>query len=430
MNRRHLQRLGAGIALAGMLAACGSTKATSSPVTTISGTTPTTQTPTGSPLLIGVTDVIGSTLGDYSDAVASARAAVLAINAAGGVGGHPLEIVYCDNGYDANKSAACAREFVAKGVVAMASSTAPFGESQMTAILDAAGIPAVGDNPLASWVTAANQFPVAQYLPGVYADVPACEMLGYPNISVGATSNAIAGTFNGILRGVATKLPDVKVISGANPVVVGATLTDVSPQVEQVLGQIKSNKGCVDLSGVYGQQEVLFLKGFKTFNADPSKIHAIWGVAGVDPKTLPQIAPLLKSYLIGIQMFPPLSEISKFKTLQQEVNEINAAKAAGGIKGLPTAQRDLDIQSWLGIHALATVMQQEKAYTAKDIMAAMLRVKDVNIGDLTPPWTPTAKGGTAFLRLPVYDYYVVEYNAQAQPVLALPNPIDIRKYLP
>jgi ABC-type branched-subunit amino acid transport system substrate-binding protein len=381
-----------------------------------------------------VTSVVGNATADHTTSVATTRAAVRAINAAGGINGRPLQIVFCDNGYDAGKSAACAREFVSKGVVAMTASSAPFGEDVIANVLHAAGIPQVGDNGIAQWTTSANEFPVTQYLPGVYADIPACNQLGLKTIAITGTDNSFGQGFATILRGVATKFPDEKVVPAADRVIIPVTATDVSTQVRQVLDLIGNNPACIDMSGVYPQQQILFLNGLKTFNANPSKIKVLWGLASSTPQVLQQVGPLVQDYLIAISSFPPLSEQSKYTTLHQYVEEVTADKAAGDT-GLPnvsgdTVQNDADIQAWLSVHALATVMQQQKAYTAKDITTAMLGATNVDIGDLTPAWTPTAKGGKAFLRLPVYTYFALGFNGQAEPHLALPTPIDIRPYTP
>lgn len=429
------------LAILPMIAACGSDPGAAPPTTTQSSDTAsagsasaTTVQASGSPILIGVTSVVGNATADHTTSVAATRAAVRAINAAGGVNGHPLEIDFCDNGYDAGKSTACAKEFVSNGVVAMTASSAPFGEDVIAKVLEAAGIPQVGDNAIAQWVTSANEFPVTQYLPGVYADIPACQMLGFKTIAITGTDNSFGEGFAKILRGVAAKFPDVKVVPATDRVVMPVTATDVSTQVRQVLDEIGDDKACIDMSGVYPQQQILFLNGLKTFNADPTKIKVLWGLASSTPKDLQQVGPLVKDYLLSISSFAPLAERSNLATMQQYVDEISAAKAAGD-SGLPdvtgdAVQNDADIQAWLGVHALAKVMEQEKAYTAKDIMSAMLRVKDVDIGDLTPPWTPTASGGTAFPRLPAYNYYAVEFNEKAEPHLAIPDAIDVRTALP
>src|SRR5204863_2229965 len=76
---------------------------------------------------------------------AAGKAAVKAVNAAGGVNGHPLELSVCDDKFDPNGAAECARQAVSQKVAAVVSLNSGFGDKVIT-ILDAAGIPSVGDN--------------------------------------------------------------------------------------------------------------------------------------------------------------------------------------------------------------------------------------------------------------------------------------------
>src|SRR5712692_1002071 len=70
------------------------------------------------------------------------KAAVKKINAAGGVGGRPIEVVYCD-ATSLNKSQACARQAAADPtIVASVGNIDPFGG--FNAIAEAAGLPVLG----------------------------------------------------------------------------------------------------------------------------------------------------------------------------------------------------------------------------------------------------------------------------------------------
>ncbi len=75
-----------------------------------------------------------------TDAKAGLDAHVQAINDAGGLNGREIDVIFCNDAFDANKGAACARQAVTDGVVAVvgaASSQAPAA----LPILEEAGIP-------------------------------------------------------------------------------------------------------------------------------------------------------------------------------------------------------------------------------------------------------------------------------------------------
>src|SRR4051794_955734 len=69
-----------------------------------------------------------------------AQGAVVQINNAGGIGGHELKLITCNDSADPNKAADCARQAVDQGVAAMVGGFTANGDAIMP-ILEEAGIP-------------------------------------------------------------------------------------------------------------------------------------------------------------------------------------------------------------------------------------------------------------------------------------------------
>lgn len=102
------------------------TATTEAPATTTADTTPaeTTETtaasaePSGDPVKVMV---MGSFTGPYDTSFSfdAAKAAAQAINEAGGIQGHPYEILTCDDQFDPNKTLDCARQATDEGAVAI-----------------------------------------------------------------------------------------------------------------------------------------------------------------------------------------------------------------------------------------------------------------------------------------------------------------------
>ena len=69
-----------------------------------------------------------------------AQGAVVQINNAGGIGGHELKLITCNDSADPNKAADCARQAVDQGVAAMVGGFTANGDAVMP-ILEQAGIP-------------------------------------------------------------------------------------------------------------------------------------------------------------------------------------------------------------------------------------------------------------------------------------------------
>jgi branched-chain amino acid transport system substrate-binding protein len=78
-----------------------------------------------------------------------ARAAISAINADGGVDGHPLELEICDNQLKASAAAACARRFISESVVATVGDESSYGPDTNSPLANAK-IAGIGTNPLGS----------------------------------------------------------------------------------------------------------------------------------------------------------------------------------------------------------------------------------------------------------------------------------------
>ena len=97
------------------------------------------------------------------------QAAAAAVNRAGGIHGHPLQMLICDDNGDPNKNLACARQAVADHVAAVITTDADTIAG--LPILRAAGIPDI--STLGFWnqeLTTKTVFPVNGGAPGEAAD--------------------------------------------------------------------------------------------------------------------------------------------------------------------------------------------------------------------------------------------------------------------
>jgi len=77
------------------------------------------------------------------------KAKAKAINDAGGINGHPVDLVVCDDKFDPNLAADCARQAVDQKVTAVIALNSAFGD-KVIPVLEQAGIPSVGDNLITS----------------------------------------------------------------------------------------------------------------------------------------------------------------------------------------------------------------------------------------------------------------------------------------
>src|SRR5262245_50409513 len=119
------------------LSACTSSGNSSSGGTSAGGGTG--NTASGTPLKIGIQLPIKAVV-DYSEAVSAAQGAVRAINAAGGVDGHPLQLETCNTQLNPTQEQACARKMISDKVVAMVGNANYTAEQTVNDLFKAAGI--------------------------------------------------------------------------------------------------------------------------------------------------------------------------------------------------------------------------------------------------------------------------------------------------
>lgn len=93
----------------------------------------------GSPIKIGVPTVENSQIYTSPEVRPAAEAAVAAVNAAGGIHGHPLVAVICDGQLSPTQEGQCSQEWAHDGVAAVTGGVTPVGTG--ASLLKSAGIP-------------------------------------------------------------------------------------------------------------------------------------------------------------------------------------------------------------------------------------------------------------------------------------------------
>ncbi|XVQ06425.1 ABC transporter substrate-binding protein [Spirillospora sp. CA-255316] len=165
-------------------------------------------------------------------AKAAAEAAVSSINAAGGIKGRKLELVFCDEKFDPNQEIVCAREMVTKKVSAVVAPEVFYGQGSIP-ILARAKIPVLASQALS---------PDAEYV------CATCYPLGgsyswywgvvYAMLKARATKFAVLGNNNGTSKAATDIAVDgLKAAGITNVRVVNAEpdATDLAPQASQAM---------------------------------------------------------------------------------------------------------------------------------------------------------------------------------------------------
>jgi ABC-type branched-subunit amino acid transport system substrate-binding protein len=169
----------------------------------------------------------------YPEIANGAQAAAAAINAAGGVNGHQVEITACNDQGNPNVAATCARTAVQGNYAAVLNSTTLYAASIMP-LLEAGKIPAIGSAITAPEFTSPMSFPVSGGNPLDYgaAGYVAAKVDGCKTAAVIVDTSAAASGTTGpaLMKGF--------VAGGGNPVKTiikaAATAPDFSAPVSQV----------------------------------------------------------------------------------------------------------------------------------------------------------------------------------------------------
>jgi ABC-type branched-subunit amino acid transport system substrate-binding protein len=344
------------------------------------------------PALAGPVIKIG-TIGDYSQStqfgnaqperVSAIQAAVDAINVAGGIGGKKVELEPCDEKGDPNQAAACARQFVTDHVVATVGDSSTFAD-RYNATLLAAGIPRIG--PLAvgpTEYTAANNYPLSGGAVTLFGgDIAFGAKLGYTTTTVIAIETPQTSLLTALLAGplAANKVTNKSTIQ------IPQDATDMSPYVNKAKQSgaqfvvVGLNPALLEqfllTSQQLGAKYKVMVPNSALSQASVDKLGGATGAAeGV--------------YLAG--PFPPATATG-LATIDLFNREMDIRQARGD-SNAQLSKRDITVEGWLATHAFGAIAKMVTGtVTAASLDAVLKTAKDVDLGDIMPPWSPSATG--------------------------------------
>jgi hypothetical protein len=109
-----------------------------------------------------------------------------------------------------------------------------------------------------------------------------------------------------------------------------------------------------------------------------------------------------------------------FKELATEVKLGDPNAAAG-------SQRVSSLGTWLGyyvIEKLAKTIPSGKL-NAASLTKALNSAKNIDMGGVIPPWTPTKAGATGYSRVSNPAMYLFSYTSSGAPRLLVPKPVTV-----
>jgi ABC-type branched-subunit amino acid transport system substrate-binding protein len=327
-----------------------------------------------------VDSLTGNALASFPEVFGAAQAAALAVNNTGGVNGHTIHIVTCNDQFTPNGATACARQAVSDHVVAYAGFD----------LLSSAIYPVLQNAGIASTLLAVA--PIDAQTPGQFPITGGgvTEFYGhaYAAAKAGAKTAAIVipeipgyqtDISNEELTAKAVGLKIVKVIA------VPSSQTTFAATLQQLRA---TNPDAVLNLLTPGAQALL------TQTAKSEGYSPIWvaDYAGQDPKSLAAIVPNTSALWLESAL-PPATAKDKFNGIAQFDTEMTAAAGSGVSDAGSDGWSEAAVNTWLQIHAIAEVAKTVKgALTAATVMTALKSTHGLDLYGLTS-WSPAQTTG-------------------------------------
>jgi ABC-type branched-subunit amino acid transport system substrate-binding protein len=385
-------------ACASVVAACGETSREENSGTGAKGSS--------SAVTIGLIVPTDTPTTNQPGAVGGTKAAIEAVNAKGGINGHKVEYLYCNDKGDPNESTKCAREMATKKVLAVVGGSA-LNDKLIAPILEKANIPMVGWDAYFTYGSPnAYLYSGGNFFSNQWSSAYGIRK-GY-KMSLVSSDNATGAGLREILDDVAKRSGGAFV----NTVLVPPNAPDFGTYVAA------ARKGGANAVMVFLglQQGAQFIQAAEQANA-PFKAYF---KSAPDPTFLKTIGDA-SGKLFSPSTFPPANSeaLATFRT------EMEAAASGGEKFAAPEYYNEAAISPWLAVHTIANVLKDAPEVTSGALRTTLDGAKDIDMGGIIPPWTPSAPGPSdAFSRVSNSSLYLVSF-AGGTPKIEIEPPVPL-----
>lgn len=301
---------------------------------------------------------------------AAAQARVDAIDAAGGIKGHPLQLIACNSKDDPNTAANCARQMVASRVAAVIGSVNAT-EAQIYPILQRAGIAAIG---VPAETPAASTSPVAFcFDPGVAGDFLSPALL-LAQQGAKKVSMLVPGGVPGTAPASAAFSLGVRVAGIQN----GGIVTYTSGQSQFDAEVAKATANGVD--GVFAFAPAQTIGPMlQTIRRQKPTLPVVTLAVNLTPDVISSLGSSANDiYAVGLGQ-PATADTPGMRLFDADMQRY-----------APQAARlDFAINAWAGVWTFERLAQHLKTIDAHSVLAAMRTLHDFDMGGIYPPVTTT-----------------------------------------
>lgn len=312
---------------------------------------------TGDPIKVMTIAPVDTAAINVPEVITAAEAASITINNAGGINGHKVELISCNDGNDPNTASECARQAVDEGVTAVIGGFTTNGTA-IVPILEKAGIPWIGGPGLAAEeLTSKVSFPLI-------SGAPAFAAIGARTVADGCESTAM------VLYDVPTALKAVDLINlgiaseGGDEgihIKVPTTTTNFS-----AVAKSAGEADCAIIGLPNDQTAALAAAG--AAQGEDTRYYCVQGA--LNGKVLEDANGALDGAVSAVNFAPASDPVwDEAKEASSEVDW-----------SYPYVQN-----TWAAYQVLVEVAGDEDVTTAKQVAAALASASEVTAGGLTAP---------------------------------------------
>ena len=291
-----------------------------------------------------------------------------------------FDLFFCDEKFDPNLSADCARQMVDREVVATVGDIASGNAAAVDEILKEAGIPRVALSMISLPEFGSEvSYPVSSGpFIALAGELQQFGEEGLTKLSVLHQESPQAGAIVGLLEGPA-EASGVEIVKA---VAVPQGTTDYSSYVADAAdGTDGIACLCTPTEGLPASTAAAQL------GLDIAMSQIILGFS------LDQIVETGHKNWVFSDSFPAPSKVNvkQFPNLKLFLDDMKAAKSSDLKPGKLTGAM---IQGWLGLQAITELAKGETSITSASLKSSLDSAQDIDMLGLTPPWTPSQPGPT------------------------------------
>jgi ABC-type branched-subunit amino acid transport system substrate-binding protein len=347
------------------------------------------------------------------DQAVAAEVSAEAFNERGGIAGRCIEMLTCDDGADPNQAADCARSMVDQGVVAEINDTVVAAPDVVSDTFLDAGVPRLDGSPAPVAFSAPNIYTLGMgSLGNVVMMVPPLAQEGMKKYAIIRADVTGASALPTILT------PMAEAYGGE--IVADIPVTTGTSEFTQFI-LAAQDAGADSIVMATGPEETLqVLRAAQQLGVE---IPYSLSLGSVSRQDIIEFGDFADNFVFNSLVPAATADPEPYPLLSVAVAEL----AASGEEFLqPDAMRESSLMSWTYLYALVKMTRDAELteITPQTVTEMLNAATEVDMGNLTPPWTPNLESDGLFLRVSQPYYWTASWDAESDNFVMDPDQID------